>query len=132
MVGDPGPGGALTRWRLSVGALTLTVLVTVGLLAPAAQAQVAPAAVVGVESVGMTVSDLDRSVDFYTHVLSFEKISEVEVTGDAYEQLEGVFGLRMRIARLRLGDEILELTEYLAPRGRPIAVDSKSNDRWFQ
>ena len=32
---------------------------------------------------------------------------------------QGVFGLRMRIARLRLGDEYLELTEFLAPRGRP-------------
>jgi catechol 2,3-dioxygenase-like lactoylglutathione lyase family enzyme len=80
----------------------------------------------------MTVSDLDRAVDFYTRVLAFEQISEVEVAGEAYEQLQGVFGVRMRVARLRLGDEILELTQYLAPRGRPIAVDSKSNDRWFQ
>jgi hypothetical protein len=38
----------------------------------------------------------------------------------------------MRVARLRLGDEVLELTEYLAPRGRPIPVDSCSNGRWFQ
>jgi catechol 2,3-dioxygenase-like lactoylglutathione lyase family enzyme len=38
----------------------------------------------------------------------------------------------MRIVRLRLGDEQIELTEYLAPRGRPIPVDSRSNDRWFQ
>jgi catechol 2,3-dioxygenase-like lactoylglutathione lyase family enzyme len=33
---------------------------------------------------------------------------------------------------MRLGNEFLELTEYLAPRGRPIPVDSRSNDRWFQ
>ncbi len=33
---------------------------------------------------------------------------------------------------MRLGDEIIELTEYLAPKGRPIPVDSRSNDRWFQ
>ena len=38
----------------------------------------------------------------------------------------------MRVVRLRLGDEALELTEYLAPRGRPMPVDSRSNDRWFQ
>jgi catechol 2,3-dioxygenase-like lactoylglutathione lyase family enzyme len=118
--------------RLSVGALTLTLLLTVGLLAPTARAQGAPTAEMAVESVGMTVSDMDRSLDFYMHVLAFEKLSDVEVVGDAYERLQGVFGVRMRIVRLRLGDEILELTEYLAPRGRPIAVDSKSNDRWFQ
>jgi catechol 2,3-dioxygenase-like lactoylglutathione lyase family enzyme len=33
---------------------------------------------------------------------------------------------------MRLGDEQIELTEYLTPRGRPIPVDSRSHDRWFQ
>jgi len=65
-------------------------------------------------------------------VLGFEKRSEVELAGDAYEHLEGVFGLRMRVARLQLGNEEIELSQYLAPEGRPIPVDSRSNDRWFQ
>jgi catechol 2,3-dioxygenase-like lactoylglutathione lyase family enzyme len=43
-----------------------------------------------------------------------------------------VFGVRMRVVRMKLGDESIELTEYLAPKGRPIPVDSRSNDRWFQ
>src|SRR3569832_2141978 len=86
----------------------------------------------GVESVGMTVSDLDRSVDFYTKALTFEKVSESEADGDAYEHLNGLFGLHIRQARLRLGDEFLELTEYLAPQGRPMPADARSNDRWFQ
>jgi catechol 2,3-dioxygenase-like lactoylglutathione lyase family enzyme len=33
---------------------------------------------------------------------------------------------------MQLGDEQIELTEYIAPRGRPVPVDSRSNDRWFQ
>jgi hypothetical protein len=90
--------------RLGVGTITLTLLLLVGLLASTAAAQQVPVADVGVESVGMTVSDLDRAVDFYTRVLGFEKLSEVEVAGEAYEQLQGVFGLRMRVARLRLGE----------------------------
>ena len=65
----------------------------------------------------MTVSNLDRSVEFYSQVLSFEKVSEVEVSGSEYDRLQGVFGLRMRIARLQLGDEHIELTEYLTPKG---------------
>jgi catechol 2,3-dioxygenase-like lactoylglutathione lyase family enzyme len=85
-----------------------------------------------VDAVGFTVSDADRSIEFFSKVLSFEKVSDVEVTGDEYEHLQGVFGLRMRVVRMRLGDERIELTEYLAPRGRPIPVDSRSNDRWFQ
>lgn len=88
--------------------------------------------VTSVDSIGMTVSDLDKSVEFYSKVLSFEKISETEVAGPEYEHLEGVFGLRIRIARLRLGDEFIELTEFLAPRGRPFPVDTRANDRWFQ
>jgi catechol 2,3-dioxygenase-like lactoylglutathione lyase family enzyme len=89
-------------------------------------------AVAAVEAVGMTVSDADRSLEFFTKVLSFEKVSDVEVAGMEYERLQGLFGLRMRVVRLKLGDEFLELTEYLTPRGRPIPVDSRSNDRWFQ
>jgi catechol 2,3-dioxygenase-like lactoylglutathione lyase family enzyme len=89
-------------------------------------------AVAGVVKVGMTVEDMDRSVAFYTQALDFERVSDVEVAGPKYEQLTGVFGSRIRIVRLRLGDELLELAEYLTPRGREIPRDSRSNDRWFQ
>ena len=84
------------------------------------------------ESVGMTVSDMDRSLDFYSHILSFAKVSDVELYGSDYEHLEGVFGLRMRVVRMQLGTEFIELTEYLAARGRPVPRDSRSNDCWFQ
>lgn len=88
--------------------------------------------VTAVDASGITVSDLDRSVEFFSRVLSFEKVSEVEVAGSEYEHLQGLFGVRLRIARLKLGSEFIELTEYLAPKGRPIPADSKSNDCWFQ
>ena len=91
-----------------------------------------PPLVTSVDSIGLTVSDLDRSVEFYSRVLSFEKVSETEVDGPDYEHLEGVFGLRMRTARMRLGDEFIELTEFLAPKGRPAPEDTRANDRWFQ
>jgi catechol 2,3-dioxygenase-like lactoylglutathione lyase family enzyme len=88
-------------------------------------------AAISVESIGMTVSDMDRAVEFYS-ALTFQKVSDVEVLGDEFEHLEGVFGARMRIVRMRLGNEYLDLTQYLAPPGRPIPVDSRSNDLWFQ
>ena len=72
-----------------------------------------------VEAVGLTVSDMDSAVAFYSGVLTFEKVSDVEITGDALEHLQGVFGARARVVRMRLGDEQIQLTEYLAPRGRP-------------
>src|SRR5215472_16156489 len=85
-----------------------------------------------VDSVDMTVSDMDRAVDFYSRVLSFTKIWDTEVAGENYESLEGVFGIRMRVVRMQLGDEFIELTEYLAPKGRSINVGARSNDRSFQ
>jgi len=91
-----------------------------------------PPAVTQVESIAMTVSDMERAVDFYTRVLTFEKVTDREVSGDSYEHLWGVFGLRVRAVRLRLGEEQIELLQFLAPGGRLIPVDSRSNDRWFQ
>src|SRR2546422_9954840 len=85
-----------------------------------------------VDAINMTVADMDRAVNFYSGVLAFQKVSDMEVSGETYEHLEGVFGLCMRIVRMRLGDEYIELAEYLAPRGRPIPVGARSNDRCFQ
>ncbi|HYN90922.1 MAG TPA: VOC family protein [Thermoleophilaceae bacterium] len=95
-------------------------------------AQAAPLAN-AVVSVGYTVSDLDRAARFFTEVLDFTRVpGEREIAGEAWERLAGVFGLRARVASLRLGDEELELTEYLAPRSRPIPAEMRGNDRAFQ
>jgi catechol 2,3-dioxygenase-like lactoylglutathione lyase family enzyme len=85
-----------------------------------------------VEAIGMTVADADRSVEFFSKVLSFEKISDFEAHGKEYEALQGLFGLRMRVVRMRLGDEFIDLSQYLAPEGRPIPPGWRSNDRSFQ
>jgi catechol 2,3-dioxygenase-like lactoylglutathione lyase family enzyme len=80
----------------------------------------------------ITVSDMDRSIDFYSRILTFEKISDTELAGDDVDHLFGVFGARVRLVRLKLGGETIKLVQFLAPRGRPIPIDSRSNDVWFQ
>lgn len=122
------------RRRFAATLLLLWALFAFALVHPAARAQqpVPKPLVSAVDAVGMTVADMDRSVDFFSKVLTFEKVSDVEVSGSVYEHLKGVFGLRMRVVRMGLGEEFIEMTEYLAPKGRPISVDSWSNDRWFQ
>jgi catechol 2,3-dioxygenase-like lactoylglutathione lyase family enzyme len=100
-------------------------------LVAGARAEVRPVAS-AVDSVDMTVSDMERAVDFYSRVLSFRKVWETEVAGETYENLEGVFGVRMRVVRMQLGDEFIELTEYLAPKGRSMNVGARNNDRSFQ
>lgn len=87
---------------------------------------------VGVGPITITVSDLDRSVDFYTQVLSFQKESETEARRDSFDRLTGIFGTNIRVAALRLGGETVQLVEYRTPPGRPIPSDSQSNDGWFQ
>jgi len=85
-----------------------------------------------VGSVGFTVSDLDRSVAFFTEVLGFGLAGDAERLGEAEERLSGVFGTRVRVARLALGTDTLELSQYLAPEGRPLPIENRGNDRWFQ
>jgi len=112
---------------LPVGWLIIGLFSLLALLVPARGQTVSR-----IETVGFTVSDMDRAVDFYTHVLPFEKISDNEIFGSEFEHLSGVFGSRVRIVDLKLGSEKIELTEYLTQEGRPIPADSRSNDRWFQ
>ena len=87
---------------------------------------------IGVDSVGIPVSDMERSRAFYSDVLGFRQIADREVFGEPYEKLYGVFGVRLRSVRMQLGDEFIELMQFQTPRGRPLPVDSRSNDRWFQ
>jgi catechol 2,3-dioxygenase-like lactoylglutathione lyase family enzyme len=122
------------KTRARVAVLGSLLLVAAGLLLPGGhepQAQTA-GLVRAVAAVGMTVADMDRSVGFYSQVLGFRKVSDAEVWGPEPERFQGIFGLRVRVVRMQLGDEQIELTEYLTPRGRPIPVDSRSHDRWFQ
>jgi catechol 2,3-dioxygenase-like lactoylglutathione lyase family enzyme len=88
--------------------------------------------VLAVGAIQMTVADMDRSVDFYSRVLTFEKTSDREIAGENVEHLFGVFGARVRVVRMKLGDESIELVQFIAPRGRAIPADSRSNDLWFQ
>ena len=110
----------------------LRVLAWICLVLGCVAIAIAEAPITAVEAVGITVSDLDRSIEFYTHVLHFQKEWEKELIGADVEHLKGVFGVRVRVARLRLGSEEIELSEYLAPQGRPLPQDSRSNDLWFQ
>ncbi|HEV8615675.1 MAG TPA: VOC family protein [Methylomirabilota bacterium] len=119
----------MTRTRASAAAVVLALLLgaAVGLGVAAGDDRVH-----AVGPIGMTVSDADRSTRFYTDVLGFETVSAVTVSGEDHERLLAIPGLRMRVVRLRLGAETIELAQYLTPRGRPIPADSRSNDRWFQ
>jgi catechol 2,3-dioxygenase-like lactoylglutathione lyase family enzyme len=111
------------------------VLILLGLLAqwiPAQQPTQKPQ-IQALDAISMTVSDMDREVDFYSNVLSFRKVSDIEIEGSEYEKLLGVPHLRIRVVRMQLGNEFINLFQYITPLdSKPIPVDSRSNDLWFQ
>jgi catechol 2,3-dioxygenase-like lactoylglutathione lyase family enzyme len=77
--------------------------------------------VTGVHHTGMTVSDLQTSVDFYGR-FGFEEEERLEESGPEVDEGTGVTGAYLRVAMLVRGDTRLELIEYANSDGaRPPA-----------
>jgi catechol 2,3-dioxygenase-like lactoylglutathione lyase family enzyme len=93
-------------------------------------APTSPVSAVG--GVAIPVADMDRSVAFYSTVLFFDTVSDVQTAGPSIDRLLGVTGARVRVVTMRLGTERIELVEYLGRNGRPVPDDARSNDRSFQ
>src|SRR2546426_10986253 len=72
----------------------------------------------GLHHVGLTVSDLDRSLAFYQDVLELELLEILDVTGPDIGRAVDVEGARLRIAFLRLAGLQLELLDYIEPEQR--------------
>src|SRR5262245_60793389 len=87
--------------RRVLAPLRRLALVAACLVGLAALAEAEPV-IKAVGPIGMTVADADRSIRFYSDVLGFQTVSDVEAWGGDYERLQGVFGLRMRVVRMRL------------------------------
>ncbi|MBN3923980.1 VOC family protein [Nostoc sp. NMS4] len=85
-----------------------------------------------IRAIELTVKNCDRSLNFYQQSLDFKLVSDITVEGHNYSDLEYVPGAKVRIVTLQLGDEFIELIEYLNIPGKPIPSDSQSNDLWFQ
>lgn len=67
-----------------------------------------------------TVSDVERSIDFYVGALGFRPPPAVrEIRGEWISTMTGFPEARLRIAFVELADVSLELIEYLHPRGAP-------------
>jgi catechol 2,3-dioxygenase-like lactoylglutathione lyase family enzyme len=81
-------------------------------------------------SIGLTVSDVDRSKAFYTQALGFEVVSDV--TTEEQSNQGDIAKVNLRMVTLQLGDERIKLMQYLDVVGQPIPQDSQSNDLWFQ
>ena len=79
--------------------------------------------ITGIHHFALTVSDMDRALEFYSGVFGFEVASDRVVERDYVEQITAVPGACLRIVHLTAFGLRLELLEYLEPRGAPRARD---------
>jgi lactoylglutathione lyase len=82
--------------------------------------------ITGHNHTSFTVSDLERSVEFYTRVLGFDLERRFDAEGQAISTITGFSGARLRIAFVSLGDFRLELIQYDSPEGAKL--DTATNN----
>lgn len=91
----------------------------------------APAAVVKIKRISVTVSDLARTERFYREALGFERVLRRREDDPSFAHLFGVERASFERLIMRVGTEEVEFIEFdKLRRGYP--ADSHSQDLWFQ
>jgi catechol 2,3-dioxygenase-like lactoylglutathione lyase family enzyme len=87
----------------------------------------APGVIAGVLHFSFTVSDIERSVDWYTRVLGLELVHRQRQENDYTPILVGVPGAVLEVAQFAVpgvppvrSSHMLELVEYITPHGRDL------------
>jgi len=81
------------------------------------------------EHVGLGVSNMEKSLEFYSGLLGMEVIMDLEVSDERIGRVIGVAGAKCRIVHLKLGDGILELFKYYEPTGNNKTKDIQQFDQ---
>ena len=75
--------------------------------------------VIAADHTGITVSNLDRSLEFWQNVLGFEFSHRAHQTSEMASEITGVPGAEIKLAVVKApGGHKIELLEYLAPPDR--------------
>ena len=78
-----------------------------------------PFCVISADHTGITVSNLERSVQFWQNVLGFEFSHAAHQKDELAQEITGVKGAEIKLAVLKAsGGHKIELLEYLAPADR--------------
>ncbi len=73
----------------------------------------------GIFHTSITVSNLERSIAFYRDILGFELLYSRESSGEGLSKGVGVENAHLKIVMFRVGDDFLELIEYVTPKCDP-------------
>jgi catechol 2,3-dioxygenase-like lactoylglutathione lyase family enzyme len=89
----------------------------------------APVRIIAADHTGITVSNLERSLDFWQNVLGFKFSHRAHQKGEMAEQITGVKDAELKLAVVKApGGHKIELLEYLAPADRKKDVDLRPCD----
>ena len=82
-----------------------------------------------IDHINIVVSDLARSVRFYTEVLGFRKTHDVHMEGEWIEAIVGLKGVKGLVAFVEppTGGIRIELLQYVAPAGKALPENSRTN-----
>ena len=85
--------------------------------------------IVSVDHINLVVSDLKRSVDFYTNVLGFRETQRAELEGEWIETIIGLETVKASVAYVvsPAGQPRLELLQYHSPIGDGFQANSIPN-----
>ena len=81
------------------------------------------------EHVGLGVSNMEKSLEFYSGLLGMEVIMDLGVSDERIGRVIGVAGAKCRIVHLKLGDAMLELFKYYEPTGKNKAKGLQQSDQ---
>jgi len=79
--------------------------------------------------INIVVSDLEKSVNFYTEVLGFKETRRATLQGEWIEKIVGLKDVKAEVAYVlaKDGDLRIELLQYVSPKGEAVSVNSVSN-----
>ena len=82
-----------------------------------------------VDHINLVVSDLERSVKFYTEVLGFNEVRRAHLDGKWIESIIGLKDVCANVVYILApeGEPRLELLCYQSPEGKAIPANSKAN-----
>lgn len=83
-----------------------------------------------IEHVGLSVSDLERSTEFYCRNFGFRVLRTIEGS-ELVGNIVGMPGCKVTIVHMAKGDSVLELFHYREPIGKLIPEDRKQADKGF-
>ena len=80
--------------------------------------------IINMNHISFTVSDLEKSIDFYHRILGLELLDKSDRDVEFSEKVTGIRGARLKIAYLRTTNCAVELIQYLSPQG--VQLDTKT------